>query len=166
MYHPISRLDIRVGKIISIEDNKGGDVLYNEEIDIGHGEIRKVASGLRKLIPKEKLLNQHVIVLCNLPVKTLKGWPSHGMLLCASNGDKTLTEILVPPSGSVPGDLVQIGEYDRHPDKEINPKDNPWDVVKAHLTVNSSAEAVYNESVWKTEKGPVTCHNLPNSFIS
>ncbi len=39
-------MDMRVGKIIEVWKNPNSDKLYNEKIDIGHGEIRCIASGL------------------------------------------------------------------------------------------------------------------------
>lgn len=39
-----------MGKIIKVWANPESEKLYNEEVDIG-GEIRKIASGLQKLIP-------------------------------------------------------------------------------------------------------------------
>jgi len=39
--HPISKLDIRVGYVKSVVLNTQADKLYNQEIDIGGGEIRK-----------------------------------------------------------------------------------------------------------------------------
>jgi|TARA_B110000285_G_C15067902_1_gene586224 methionyl-tRNA synthetase len=39
-------LDIRVGKITKAWANPNSDKLYNEEIDMGNGEMRTIASGL------------------------------------------------------------------------------------------------------------------------
>jgi tRNA-binding EMAP/Myf-like protein len=46
-------VDIRVGKIIWVENNTQADKLYNEKVDIGDGEPRDIASGLREHIPIE-----------------------------------------------------------------------------------------------------------------
>ena len=42
----ISKLDIRVGKITKAWPNPDSEKLYNEEIDMGNGEMRTIASGL------------------------------------------------------------------------------------------------------------------------
>jgi methionine--tRNA ligase beta chain len=76
----ISKLDIRVGKIVKIVPNEESDKLYNEEIDIGNGEIRTIASGLKKRIPIEVLKDSMVIVLCNLKGRKLCNYFSHGMV--------------------------------------------------------------------------------------
>ena len=45
----ISKLDLRVGKIVKIWPNPESDKLYNEEIDIGNGEIREFQSKYYKI---------------------------------------------------------------------------------------------------------------------
>jgi len=77
----ISKLDIRVGKIVKIYPNEESDKLYNEEIDIGNGEIRTIASGLKKRIPIDVLKDSFVIVLCNLKGRKLCNYFSHGMVI-------------------------------------------------------------------------------------
>lgn len=76
----VSKLDIRVGKIVKIYPNEESDKLYNEEIDIGNGEIRTIASGLKKRIPIDVLKDSYVIVLCNLKGRKLCNYFSHGMV--------------------------------------------------------------------------------------
>jgi methionine--tRNA ligase beta chain len=76
----ISKLDIRVGKIVKIYPNEESDKLYNEEIDIGNGEIRTIASGLKRRIPIDVLMDSYVIVLCNLKGRKLCNYFSHGMV--------------------------------------------------------------------------------------
>ena len=68
----MSKVDIRVGKVISIEPNPEGDKLYNEEIDIGNGEIRKIASGLRGRVDINDLKDSLVVVIVNLKKRNLK----------------------------------------------------------------------------------------------
>jgi tRNA-binding EMAP/Myf-like protein len=135
-------------------------------IDMGNGEIRKIASGLKGKVPIENLKDSLVVVLCNLKERTLKGWPSHGMLLCASKEDGSI-EPLKPPMGSEPGDLVSIGDFPRTPVPELNPKKNPWDDVKNELTVDAFKVAQYKkENPWTTPRGKITVDKLDNSVIS
>lgn len=80
--HPVSRLDFRVGRIIEIGPHPDPEStkLFVEKIDIGNGEIRSVASGLRGRIPEETLRDSNVIVFTNLKARPLKGFNSHGMV--------------------------------------------------------------------------------------
>ena len=161
--HLMSKLDIRVGKVISITENTQGDKLYNEEIDVGNGEIRKIASGLRGLVDKNDLLNTLVIVICNLQPRNLKGWESHGMILCATGPDKKI-EPLRPPKDSNPGDKVFIGDLPRQPETD---KKCPWSKVVNDLKVNDKKQATYkNELIWHTEKGDIVTTTIVNGTIS
>lgn len=128
----IAKMDIRVGKITKVWVHPESEKLYCEEIDIGNGEIRKIASGLQKFIPIEGMENQLVIVLTNLKAKPLAGFPSHGMVLCAETPDKSAVELITPPEGSQPGDLVFFEGQGREPPEQL-PKKNPWDTVQPAL---------------------------------
>lgn len=161
--HLMSKVDIRVGKVINIAPNPEADKLFNEEIDIGNGEIRKIASGLRNRVDINDLKDSLVVVICNLESRKLKGWESHGMILCASFGEDKV-EPLRPPKDCKPGDLVTIGGLPREPAPD---KKNPWSKVYKDLIVNDKFQATYkNEMIWMTEKGPITCTTLANATIS
>lgn len=51
-----------------------------------------------------------MLVLCNLPPRKMRGIPSAGMLLCASNSDHTVVEPLTPPEEAQPGERIHFGE--------------------------------------------------------
>lgn len=95
----LSRLEIRVGKIVEIGRHPEADGLYVESVDCGDLEgPRTIVSGLVEFCTAEQLMNRNVIVLCNLKPRALKGITSAGMLLCASNADKTKVDPLIPPA--------------------------------------------------------------------
>ena len=93
------RLDVRVGKITKIWEHPESDKLYCEEIDVGEDEPRSIASGLRAFYPSPSdLLGKSVLVVCNLKVAKLAGFPSNGMVLCGSTEKKVE---IVEPRGDV-----------------------------------------------------------------
>ena len=49
------------------------------------------------------------ILMCNLKPSKMRGIMSEAMVMCASTPDKV--EILTPPEGSAPGDLVQVSDF-------------------------------------------------------
>ncbi|MED6249966.1 hypothetical protein ATANTOWER_022466 [Ataeniobius toweri] len=51
----VSRLDLRVGRIITAEKHPDADSLYVEQVDVGEAAPRTVVSGLVKHIPLEQL---------------------------------------------------------------------------------------------------------------
>lgn len=103
-----SRVKFVVGLITKIYKHETADKLYCEEIDIG-SEVRKIASGLVPFYPDPNvLLNKRVLVVANLKEKKLVGFPSHGMVLCTSNSDKSSVKILDPPTDANLGDVVTV----------------------------------------------------------
>ena len=51
----VSRLDMRIGKIIDVKKHSEADTLYVEEVDLGEGRHRTVVSGLVNHIPIEQV---------------------------------------------------------------------------------------------------------------
>ena len=164
--HLMSKVDIKVGKIVDIQPNTEGDKLYNEQIDVGKGEIRKIASGLRGRVDINDLKDSLVVCILNLKERNLKGWPSHGMILCTTGKDGKI-EPLRPPEGSNPGDEVYIGDLPREP---VLDKKCPWDKVSKHIFVNSKRQATYKddngELVWHTDKGDIVSPTIADGTIS
>lgn len=91
----LSRLEIRVGKILEIGKHPDAESLYVEKVDVGESEPRTIVSGLVQYCTIESLLNTNVIVLCNLKPRALKGINSFGMLLCASNAEHSQVNYLI-----------------------------------------------------------------------
>ena len=90
-----SKLDLRAGKIIEIEDILGADKLYKLKIDLGK-EKRILVAGLKQYYKKDELKNKKVIVFCNLKPKKLKGIESQGMILASVNENHSKVRLLQP----------------------------------------------------------------------
>lgn len=54
----VSRLDLRVGCIITAEKHPDADSLYVEEVDVGEASPRTVVSGLVKHVPLDQVLTK------------------------------------------------------------------------------------------------------------
>ena len=109
---PITALDIRVGRITKVWTHEEADKLYCEEIDVGEDEPRQIASGLRPYLKEEDLDGRMVLVLCNLKARKLAGFPSHGMVLCASNEDHTDVKLVSVPVDAKIGERVTVPGFD------------------------------------------------------
>jgi len=105
---PVTALDIRVGRITKVWEHPEADKLYCEEIDVGEDEPRQIASGLRPYMNAEDMEGRLVLVLCNLKARKMLGFPSHGMVLCASNEDHTDVKFVNPPVDAKVGERVTI----------------------------------------------------------
>mmetsp|Transcript_26042 Transcript_26042/g.30246 ORF Transcript_26042/g.30246 Transcript_26042/m.30246 type:complete len:898 (-) Transcript_26042:41-2734(-) len=108
----ITTLDIRVGLITKVWEHPEADKLYCEEIDIGEDEPRQIASGLRPFMSAEDMEGRLVLVLSNLKARKMLGFPSHGMVLCASNADHTEVKLVSPPVEAKIGERVTVPDFD------------------------------------------------------
>merc|ERR1711887_382306 len=84
----VSRLSMKVGKIIECVKHPDADALYLEKIECGEAKPRQVISGLVKHIPIEQMQNRPVIILCNLKPAKMRGIMSEAMVMCASTPEK------------------------------------------------------------------------------
>ncbi|XP_015245835.1 PREDICTED: aminoacyl tRNA synthase complex-interacting multifunctional protein 1 [Cyprinodon variegatus] len=160
----VSRLDLRVGRIITAEKHPDADSLYVEQVDVGEAAPRTVVSGLVKHIPLEQMQNRMAILLCNLKPAKMRGVVSQAMVMCASSPDKV--EILDPPSGSVPGDRVSVQGFPGDPDKELNPKKKVWEQVQPDLRTDQSCVATYKGAAFEVAgKGVCRAQTMSNSGI-
>jgi methionyl-tRNA synthetase len=101
-FDDFKKLDLRVAEIKACEDVKGADRLYHLTIDLG--EERHIVAGIKGHYEKEELIGKKIIIVANLEPRTIRGITSHGMLLAASNSDKSSVVLVVAdkeiPNGS------------------------------------------------------------------
>lgn len=162
-----SALDIRIGKILSCERHPDADALFVEQIDVGEDEPRTICSGLVPYLKAEELMNAAVVVLCNLKARSLRGVPSHGMLLCASDKEKGVVLPLIPPSDAVTGERVLFGEDVSEPESENRVKKKKiWEKLQPFMKTNEEGVAFCDEQQMRVASGPITCPSLPNASIS
>ncbi len=89
-----SKLEIRIGKIISAQKVEKADKLLKLEVDIG-SEKRTVVSGIAAFYKPEEVVGQLVSILVNLAPRKIMGIQSQGMILMAEN-DKNELAFLAP----------------------------------------------------------------------
>ncbi|KAI5639475.1 putative tRNA binding domain-containing protein [Phthorimaea operculella] len=155
----VRKLDFRIGKIIDINKHPDADSLYVEKIDCGEENPRTVVSGLVNHVPIEEMRDRIVMVLCNLKPVKMRGVTSEAMVMCASSPDKV--EVLVPPSGATPGDLVSCDGYPREPEPVLNPKKKIFETCAPDLKTNDDRVACYKDSPLVVPgKGPVVAPSL------
>ncbi|XP_040482143.1 aminoacyl tRNA synthase complex-interacting multifunctional protein 1 isoform X2 [Ursus maritimus] len=160
----VSRLDLRVGCIITARKHPDADSLYVEEVDVGETAPRTVVSGLVNHVPLEQMQNRMVILLCNLKPAKMRGVVSQAMVMCASSPEKV--EILAPPHGSVPGDRIVFDAFPGEPDKELNPKKKIWEQIQPDLFTNDECVATYKGAPFEVKgKGVCRVQTMTNSGI-
>jgi len=149
---------------------EGSDKMYCEDVDIGNGNIRKIASGLRKYVPIDQMLGANVCVVANLlPRSIMKVFDSHGMVLAAETPDwTTIVELLSPPEDSEPGDHIFIEGFERKPVDALkkDAKKNEYFSVADKFAINSEGIATFDGHVVQTSKGPLKATTVRDGVIA
>lgn len=94
-FEEFKKLDLRIGKVLSVENHSNADKLYVLKVDIG-GEVRQCVAGLRPYLTPEQLLNKTVAVVANLEPAVLRGVESQAMILAASTSSEAGARDVVP----------------------------------------------------------------------
>jgi len=161
----VSRLNMRIGKIVEVEKHPDADALYVEKVDVGEEKPRTIVSGLVKHVPIEEMQGRIAVFLLNLKPAKMRGVLSEGMIMCANTPEKV--EILVPPAGAQIGDKISFDGYEGEPDLPfMNPKKKIFEAVQPEFLVNPEGVATYKGSFFKIEgKGLVTSPTVRNGGI-
>ncbi|GLU08690.1 hypothetical protein SLE2022_255870 [Rubroshorea leprosula] len=162
----ITRLDIRVGKILKAQKHPDADSLYVEEIDVGEAQPRTVVTGLVKYIPLEEMQERMVCVLCNLKPATMRGIKSQAMVLAASNSDHTKIELVEPPKSATVGEQITFPGFEGEPDDVLNPKKKVWETLQVDLHTDADLVACYKDIPLTTSAGVCTVSSICNGSIS
>jgi tyrosyl-tRNA synthetase len=166
----ISRLDIRVGRILSAQKHSGADSLYVESIDLGEPTgPRQVVSGLANYIPLDHLQNRLVIVLANMKPTSFRGEKSLAMVLGAKNAEGTSLELLTPPENAKIGERVMFKGFDIPTVESVAelPRANEKviEAVLEELIVNGDRQLAWSGAVAATSVGPITVASLTNAKV-
>ena|SRR3989344_7250695 len=88
-----TKLNLKTAEIISVEEIEGSNKLYKLKVDLGT-ETRILVAGLKPYYTKEELEGKKCIIFANLEPKKIMGIKSHGMILAASNADKSEVKLI------------------------------------------------------------------------
>ena len=102
-YEDFSKIDLRVGTILSAEKMPKAKKLLVLKIDTGL-DVRTIVSGIAEYYSPEEIVGKQVVVVANLAPRELRGVESHGMILMAETPDGKLvfvnTDCKDTPNGS------------------------------------------------------------------
>jgi methionyl-tRNA synthetase len=104
-YSEWEKIDLRVGKILSVEDHPNADKLYLVEVDLGKLGKKKLVAGLKKAYTPKQLIGKLCTVFTNLQPAEIRGIKSDGMILAAvDENDKSQ---IIAPKKMEPGSKVR-----------------------------------------------------------
>ena len=102
-YDDFSKIDLRVGTILTAEKVEKADKLLKLTIDLGF-ETRTVVSGIAEFFKPEEIIGLQVSVVANLAPRKLRGIESKGMILMTEDEEGKLQFVLpknVTGNGSI-----------------------------------------------------------------
>ena len=163
-------LDIRVGTVVKCWEHPEADKLYCEEIDIGEeAGPRTIASGLRPFYASaDDIRGRKVLIFANLKARTMQGFKSCGMVLCASNADHSVVKLLEVPAGAKNGDRVAFGDLPVVPPAAPSAvqKKKMLEKVIGFLKTDGDGVATVLGKKFALPAGPVTAPGMPDAAIS
>jgi methionyl-tRNA synthetase len=83
-----TKVDLRVGEVLTAERIPKADKLLLLSVDIGEEKPRQILAGIAQYYEPEQLVGRKIAVVANLKPRKLRGHESQGMLLAASVGDE------------------------------------------------------------------------------
>ncbi len=89
------KLDLRVATVLDVALHPSADRLYVLQIQVGE-EKKQIVAGVRKFYGIDELRGRKIVVVNNLEPSVIRGVESNGMLLAASNGDKSALSLIGP----------------------------------------------------------------------
>lgn len=104
-FEDFKKLEIKIGKIISVERVLDTDKLLRLMVDVGEEGHRQIISGIAEYFEDIQILvGKKCPFVTNLEAKTIRGYESNGMILAVSTSQNKFS-LLVPdkdiPAGSV-----------------------------------------------------------------
>ncbi len=92
-FEDFKRLNLKVAKILRVEDHPNAERLYVLTINTGEAE-KTIVAGIRQHYKPEELIGRSIVVVDNLEPVDIRGVVSNGMLLAAK--DDISLAILTP----------------------------------------------------------------------
>lgn len=85
-----SKIEMRVGKILEIEELEWSNKLLKLKVDFGEFGIKTVLSGIKKWYGREDLLNKCLVFVTNLEERKIKDEISQAMILMVEGEEKPI----------------------------------------------------------------------------
>ncbi|CAJ1048316.1 aminoacyl tRNA synthase complex-interacting multifunctional protein 1 [Xyrichtys novacula] len=161
----VSRLDLRVGRVLNIRRHPLARTMSVQEVDMGEDAPRTVVSKLEEQTDFEEIQGSLAVLLCNIKACRVRGVVSQARILCCAYSEDS-SELLTPPTGSNPGDRVTFLNYPGDPDKELQSKQRVWELLQPDLQVDGRGVANYKGCGFEVKgKGLCRAPTLTNCGI-
>ena len=89
------KVELRVGRIVKVENHPNADRLFVVHLDDGSENGRIICAGIKEFYSESELLNKSVVFVANLQPRPLRGVVSQGMMLAADDGEGAVRLITI-----------------------------------------------------------------------
>lgn len=97
-FEDFKKLEIKIGKVLSVEKVEGADKLLKLQVDFG-SEQRQIVSGIAEFYSPDDLVGKEFPFIFNLEPRTIRGVESQGMIMAVDTGSSI---VLLNPDKEVP----------------------------------------------------------------
>lgn len=164
----LTKLDLRVGQIISVDNVPDSDNLYVLKVNIG-SEERQVLSGLVKWYTKDQLVNRKVVVYCNIKPGKMRGMDSQAMILaaCAIDGDQEVGCELLESDAEVGSTLMcgDIAVGANSATVSVKNISKTWKSVTEDLLCDATGVATWKNTPLTVNGKPIMSKSLKSVII-
>lgn len=101
-----TKVEIRIGEVISAEDIEESDKLIKLTVNFGEKGEKTIFAGIKKWYEAEELKGRKLTFVYNLEPRKMMGDESQGMLLAAETEDGEDCVLLIPDKDIAPGTRV------------------------------------------------------------
>ena len=95
-FDDFEKVDIRIGKIVGIEDAETRKPMFKIKIEFGELGTKQTIAGLKGFYEKEELLDRKVAAVVNLEPRKMGPEVSECMIMAAVEGDDKVVSVLEP----------------------------------------------------------------------
>jgi len=168
LFDKFSQLEIRIGELTEVWKHPDSEKLWCEKINMGSEEVRQIASGLQNFIPLDKMTGK-VMVAYNLKPKSLGGFDSNGMVMCASlktDGAAETIELCRPDDGTQVGERVYLDGLELEDTKLAFTPNALLGKLTPHLKTDAEGFCVFNGKKMRTKSGFLKVTGIKNGTVS
>lgn len=104
-FDDFKKLEIKIGKVISVEKIPETDKLLKFVFDLGN-EKKQIIAGIAEFFSDlNSLVGKEMPILANIEPREIKGYKSEGMVLAVDADDKVI--LLQPQKKVPPGSIIK-----------------------------------------------------------
>lgn len=104
-FDDFSKVDMRVGTVISAEEIEGSEKLIKMNVDFGEMGSRQILAGIKSWYTPQDLVGKQLPFVVNIEPRKMMGLESQGMILAADSDDKAV--IFLPHESVKNGTLIK-----------------------------------------------------------